>query len=121
MNGAYQRGELVVRTPTLATLPHPGPLHVGEEESIRLAIELQAGLLLVDDLDARQIARRNFDTLGASAGIKGTLGIIVTAANARLISPTEAIEMVKALKYRPDVWLASSVCDAVIEVLRRFS
>ncbi len=121
LNAAYQRGELVVRIPALAALPHSGLLHAGEEESIRLAVELQAGLLLVDDLDARQVAQRNFDALGASAGIKGTLGVIVTAANARLISPAQAIEMVKALKYRPDVWLASSVCDAVVEVLRRFS
>jgi predicted nucleic acid-binding protein len=121
LNTAYQRGELVVRTPTLTALPYPGLLHAGEEESICLVVELQAGLLLVDDLDARQVAQRNFDALGASAGIKGTLGVIVTAADARLISPAQAIEMVKALKYRPDVWLASSVCDAVIEVLRRFS
>jgi len=42
---AYQRGILTVRTPSLATLPHPGALHAGEEESIRLAIELKAEAL----------------------------------------------------------------------------
>jgi len=119
LNEAYRRGELIVRMPTLAALPHLGPLHAGEEESIRLAVELQAGLLLMDDLEARHVAQRNFDAIGASSGIKGTLGVIVTAANTRLISPVQAVEMVKTLKYRRDVWLASSLCDTVVEVLRR--
>jgi predicted nucleic acid-binding protein len=119
LNEAYQRGQLIVRTHTLAALPHPGLLHAGEEESIRLTIELQAGLLLMDDLDARQVAQRNFDAVGVTSDIKGTLGVIVTAANTRLISPVQAVEMVKTLKYRRDVWLASSLCDAVVEVLHR--
>jgi predicted nucleic acid-binding protein len=117
LNEAYRRGELIVRTPTLVILPHPGLLHAGEEESIRLAIELQAELLLIDDLDARQTAQKNFDAAGVSTDIKGTLGVIVTAARVQVLSPVQAIDMVQALKYRPDVWLNPSLCDAVARTL----
>jgi len=115
---AYQSGLLTVRTPALAVLPHSEFLHGGEEESIRLAIELKADWLLIDDLDARQTAQKNFSAAGISTEIKGTLGVIVSAAQASNISSEQAIEMIQTLKNRPDVWIASSLCDAVIETLK---
>ena len=118
LNEAYQRGELGVRTPTLDTLPRPGLLHAGEEESIRLAIELQAEWILIDDFDARQVAQENMTAAGVSTRIKGTLGVIVTFASSQRISSTQAIDIVQALKERPDIWLAPSLCDAVVETLR---
>ena len=118
---AYQRGELGIRTSTLDTLPRSGLLHAGEEESIRLAIELQAEWLLIDDLDARQVAQENLTAAGVSTRIKGTLGVIVGFASSQRISSAQAIDIVQALKERPDVWLAPSLCDAVVETLYRYS
>ena len=115
---AYQSGLLTVRTPAPAVLPHPEFLHGGEEESIRLAIELKADWLLIDDFDARQTAQKNFAAAGVAMDIKGALGVIVSAAQAKIIVPNQAVEMVQALKNRLDVWLAPSLCDAVIETLR---
>jgi predicted nucleic acid-binding protein len=94
---------------------------IGEAGSIRLAIDLQAEWLLIDDHDARRIAQQNFAVAGVSTGIKGTLGVIVTAFNAQLINPTQAIEWVKVLRDRPDIWLSSSLCEQVINTLQRFS
>jgi predicted nucleic acid-binding protein len=116
---AYQRGELVIHTPTLPALSHPALLQAGEAEGIRLAIELQADWLLVDDLDARQAARENFTAAGVSTSVKGTLGVIVSAVMAQLRSPEQAIELIKTLKSRPDIWLAPSLCDKVIQTLQR--
>jgi predicted nucleic acid-binding protein len=121
LNETYQRGELIVRQPALTPLPHPDRLHAGEAESIRLAIDLQAEWLLIDDLDARQIAQQNFAVAGVSTGIKGTLGVIVTAVNAQVINPAQAIDWVKVLRDRPDIWLASSLCEQVINTLQRLA
>jgi len=46
--------------------------------------------------------------------------VIVTAASTHIISPKQAMDMVQALKDRSDVWLAPSLCDAVIEALRLY-
>jgi hypothetical protein len=75
----YTRSAPKVRAPTLATLPIPALLGPGEEESIRLAIELRADCLLVDDLDARRAAEKYFAMAGVSTAIQGTLGVIVSA------------------------------------------
>jgi predicted nucleic acid-binding protein len=117
LNEAYQQGILTVRTPSAISLPYPDFLHAGEAESIRLAIDLPSDWLLADDLDARQIATQNFVAAGVSTGIKGTLGIIVTAAMARIISVEQATDMVKTLQNRPDIWLSPALCKTVVKSL----
>jgi predicted nucleic acid-binding protein len=79
LEAAYQRGALRVQATAGDSLPTPGLLHQGEAKSIRLAIEQSADLLLVDDLDARQLAGANFQAAGAPTEIQGTLGVIVSA------------------------------------------
>ena len=116
---AYEQDLLVVQAPSSVPLPHPDFLHAGEAESIRLAIELEAEWLLVDDLGARRIAERNLSVANPATGTKGTLGVIVTAAHAQAIAPEQAIDLVQALKGRPDVWLAPDLCEVVINALRR--
>ncbi len=118
LQAAYQRKVLRVQAPTDDTLPIPGLLHRGEVESIRLAIEQSTDLLLVDDLDARQLAEANFQAAGAPTGIKGTLGIIVSAYRQNLLTQQEAIGLINALKSRPDIWISARLCDQVIRTLR---
>ena len=116
---AYQQGMLIVRTPSSVSLPHPDLLHEGEAESIQLAIELEAEWLLMDDLRARHIAQHNLTAANRSTVIKGTLGMIVTAAHTQALAPEQAIDLVYALRGRPDVWLAPALCDVVIRTLKR--
>jgi len=119
LDAAYQQGVLTVHAPALESLPHPALLHAGEDESIRLAIELEAEWLLMDDLRARQIAQRNLTSSSLSTNVKGTLGVIVTATQSQMISSGQAVDFVEALKGRPDIWLAPSLCEAVIKTLQR--
>jgi predicted nucleic acid-binding protein len=118
LNEAYLRGELVVRQPGGVHLAHSGALHAGEVESIQLAIEQQADWLLIDDFDARQLAQQNFAMAGLAIGLKGTLGVVVTATHGQIVTPVQAIDLVKALKNRPDIWLSSDLCEAVIKTLQ---
>ncbi|MBE7468648.1 MAG: hypothetical protein DPW09_25380 [Anaerolineae bacterium] len=119
LNEAYQRGELVVRRPGATQLAHSGSLHAGEVESIQLALKLPADWLLIDDFDARQLAQQHLTLAGLTVGLKGTLGILVTATQAQIVTPAQAIDLVKALKSRPDIWLSSDLCEAVIKTLQR--
>jgi len=117
LEAAYSRGMLQVRTP-VSVLPVPSLLHEGERESIRLAIELDADWLLVDDLDARHAAETNFSAIGLTTRIKGTLGVIVSAFQQEQVSRETSIALVESLKSRPDIWIASVLCDRVVAVLQ---
>lgn len=119
LQAAYQQGMLIVHTPSSVSTTRPDFLHAGEAESIQIAIELEAEWLLMDDLGARQIAQRNLTAAKLSTGIKGTLGVIVTATHAQEIAPNQAIDLVQALKGRPDVWLTPALCEVVIKTLQR--
>lgn len=121
LNAAFTSGRLQVRTPQLASLPVPSLINRGEDESIRLAIELGADWLLVDDLEARRAAMDNFASAGVSTAVKGTLGVIVTAYLHKHLARQQAIDLVSALKARPDVWISDDLCDQVIHALQTSS
>jgi len=115
----YQGGTFEVRKPALAALPPPALLGSGEAESIRLAIELRADWLLIDDYDARRTAESNFAAAGVATATQGTLGVIVSAHTQGHLSADRAIEMVQAIKGRPDIWISTELSDQVIRVLAR--
>lgn len=112
---------LILAAPTLPSLPVPLRLGPGEDESIRLAIEHRADWLLIDDYDARQGALACFQAAGVTTQIKGTLGILMSAHQEGHLSRSEAIDLVKALSQRPDIWISSDLCRRVIELLARSS
>lgn len=106
------------RAPAAASLPVPALLGPGEEEGIRLAIELPADRLLLDDLDARRAAVRNFEAAGVAPSIQGTLGLLVSAYRQAHLGRDQAIELVEAIRGRPDRWISAALCDRVIDLLR---
>lgn len=118
LEAEYRRGLFEVRTPSLTMLPSPALLGPGEEESIRLAIELHADWLLADDFEARRAAELNFAAARAPTAVKGTLGIIVSAFGEGHLSRERAIELVETVKGRPDIWISAELCDRVIDSLR---
>jgi hypothetical protein len=71
--------------------------------------------------DSGPLAQRNLAAANLSTGVKGTLGVIVTAAHNHVIAPAQAMELVQGLKGRPDVWLAPALCEAVVKALQRLS
>ena len=100
------------------TLNLPKLIHAGELDSILLALQLQADLLFIDDWDARQIAEANFRRLNAKTNVKGTLGIIVTTCQNRILSLQQALELLEAMKFRRDIWISAELCDRVIDTVR---
>ena len=118
---AHEAGRLEVRAPALAELPVPALLGAGEIDSIRLAIDLAADWLLVDDLQARRAAQQNIEAADVPTAIQGTLGVIAASCRAGHVSRERAVELVQAIKGRPDIWINAELCDRVIESLKQFA
>ncbi len=74
---------------------------------------------MADDFEARHAAELNFAAAGAPTAVKGTLGVIVSAFGEGLLSRERAIELVEAVKGRPDIWISAELCDRVIDGLKQ--
>jgi predicted nucleic acid-binding protein len=55
-------------------LDQPAELHRSELETIKIALQLSADFLLLDDLDTRQVAEENCRKMAAAPAIKGDAG-----------------------------------------------
>jgi predicted nucleic acid-binding protein len=113
----FREGEIEIQAPSLSLLPVSAKLGPGEDECIRLAIEVQAEWLLMDDLDARRFAEDSLRVAGANTRIKGTLGVIVSAHQDGLLPRGKALALLEALHDRPDVWLSRKLILRVIRSL----
>lgn len=100
--------------PVLALL---AKIHPAEHESIQLALQLKAGVLLLDDWDARRVAEANFKAFKARTVVKGTLGVIVSACERQIIGPEHAVKLLEEIKFRRDIWISAKLCDRVIQVV----
>ena len=119
LQARYESGELAVMSPRDAPVPTPAALGLGEEQSIMLAIEVEAAWLLVDDLDARHAALNSFAVAGSKAQIKGTLGVVLAAREGGALAKEEAIQLVESLRNRPDIWISSNLYDRALDLLER--
>lgn len=114
---SFRDGLLEISGPAKLSFPVPARLGPGEEEGIRLAIQMDADWLLVDDFAARQAAVANFQATRSRARVKGTLGIIVSACQQKLLTRDEGIALVEALNQHRDIWLGAALCKRVIALL----
>lgn len=94
-------------------------LGAGEQESIRLAIERSAGLLLLDDWEARQIALTELSAAGSPTKIRGTLGVIVAAYASGVVTRATASELIERIRQRPDIWISDRLCERALAALAR--
>jgi predicted nucleic acid-binding protein len=95
----------------LHSYSHAVILGAGETELLSLALDLEDVLVLLDDEEARAEARR----LGLAA--KGTLGILVEAWRAGLLSFQETEFLILEIAARPDIWISERLCRQVLEQL----
>ncbi|MHA1684912.1 MAG: DUF3368 domain-containing protein [Candidatus Heimdallarchaeaceae archaeon] len=81
-------------------------LHKGEKEVIELAIQLQENLVLLDDEEARIVAKKY------NLRVKGTLGILIDSTKKGLIDKNSAIKYLKKIN---DIMYLSSDLYALVE------
>lgn len=77
----------LVRIPNIAI----NTLHPGELEAISLALSIKEGIILLDDQEARNIAR------GLKLKVKGTLGILINLKERGNFTSAEAISHLELL------------------------
>jgi predicted nucleic acid-binding protein len=82
-------------------------LQSGETAAIHLAKELNADLLLVDDMQARRAAA------GRNIKLTGSIGVLEMAASAKLLKLETAFDLIK----QTDFWISHKLLD---ESLRLF-
>jgi len=112
---AYQV-KLAIQRKYLAVMelknPHPQveylPLHNGEKEALNLALDNRSSLVLMDDM----IAREHAQSFGFQ--VKGTLGIIVSAYQNKLLSLNEVQIVVETIMKRNDIWIATGLCRSIL-------
>jgi predicted nucleic acid-binding protein len=90
-------------------------LGAGETHLLSLARSFSEAevLVLLDDELARTEARR----LGLQ--VKGTVGVLVQAFRAGLLSIREAELLLLEIAARPDLWISEKLCQQVIEQLKQ--
>jgi hypothetical protein len=79
----------------------------GERESIELAVTLTA-LLLIDDERGREAARQ----LGVT--VRGTLGVLIEAYRAGLISADQLRFYFGQIEERTDIWISPALCHRLL-------
>jgi predicted nucleic acid-binding protein len=89
-----------------------GRLHRGELEAMRLALELGADLVLLDDLAARHKAQR------MRLKMIGTIGVLLLANRRGVISAAEARDALDELIDRHNLYLSQSIRQQVMTELR---
>jgi len=100
---SYEQATFEVKALDVQAVPVlilPAKIHPAEHESIQLALQLKADVLLLDDWDARRVAEANFKASKAHTVVKGTLGVIVTACQRHIIRPEHAIELLEEIQCR---------------------
>jgi predicted nucleic acid-binding protein len=87
-------------------------LDPGEHELLALAQTLTAPLVLLDDEVARTEARR------LQIQVRGTLGILVQAYRAQLLTFAQVELLMQTIAARPDIWISAKLCAQVLASLR---
>ena len=80
-----------------------GTLHAGELEAIRLAEEMSAGLVILDDLRARQKAKQRKQIF------TGTLGVLKLAQEKDFLDKSTFVEYLDALSGQHGMWLSEKL------------
>jgi len=106
---------LDISDPLLQSYDSAPILGLGERHVLALAQSFTGAeiLVLLDDEMARAEARR----IGLQ--VKGTLGVLVEAFRAGLLSFDETELLLLEIAARPDIWISEKLCHQIIEQLKQ--
>ncbi len=90
----------------------PVILEPGEYELLALAQTLPDPLVLLDDEVARTEARR------LQLHVRGTLGTLVQAYRAQLLTFDHVELLIQEIAARPDIWISAKLCEQVLASLQ---
>jgi uncharacterized protein len=88
-------------------------IDLGEAEAIALARQQQADWVLIDNAHARSAAH------SANVQCKGTIGILLQAFRAQLLTLTDFELLIHEIKRQPALWIGEALCDEALATARR--
>jgi hypothetical protein len=89
-------------------------IHRGEADSIQLAKELNAQLLLINESQGRRAAKAE------GLKVKGTIGVLFDALKAGAISKDEALNILREFRDNPQIfWIEPGIIEAAIDKIRK--
>lgn len=89
-------------------------IHIGEAESILLARELDADLLLINERDGRRAAKN------AGVKVKGTIGVISDCIERRILTVGAAVEILILFRDNPsEFWIDPDIIDIAIKRIKK--
>ena len=112
---ALQRKQLIALDVIYDDLPSDIaslPIDAGEKEAIYLATRVPNSVVLLDDLKAREEAKVR------KLAVKGTIGVLVQAHRAGLVTLDEMGTIFEAIIASDDIWIASDLCREVLNRLK---
>lgn len=89
-------------------------LDLGEAEAIALAKESNAKLLLTDDLDARDVAKR----MGLEPS--GTVGVLLRAYRRRILARKRTVDALRKLHSDSTLYITSDLVDLAVKAVRQY-
>ena len=88
-------------------------IHIGEAESILLARELDADLLLINERDGRRAAKN------AGVKVKGTIGVISDCIERHVLTVGVAVEILIIFRDNPsEFWIDPKIIDIAIKRIK---
>jgi predicted nucleic acid-binding protein len=87
-------------------------VQAGDAETIVLAKQMGADLLLIDDGDARGVAKSK------GVKIKGTLGVLIEAYEKQILTLNEVEAIFFQIEKRKDIWISKRLCREVFAKLK---
>ena len=109
---AVRQERIIVEDVSLSDLPFGIDslnLDAGEREVIYLSTQQPGSLVLLDDLKAREEAKR----LGLT--VKGTLGVFTQAYRENLISFAEVSAFMETIIAHDAIWISADLCREVLK------
>ena len=91
-------------------------IHIGEAESILLARELDADLLLINERDGRRAAKN------AGVKVKGAIGVISDCIERRILTAGVAVDILIIFRDNPsEFWTDPKIIDIAIKRIKNLS
>lgn len=89
-------------------------IHRGEADSIQLAKEIRARLLLINESQGRKAAKSE------GLKVKGTIGVLFDALKTGVISRDEALNILREFRDNPQTfWIEPGIIEAAIEKIQK--
>lgn len=75
-------------------------------------------LIALGKLNRLELLAELYERVQMKLRVHGTLGVLVQAYRARILSLSETQLLIAEIAIRPDIWISAKLCEQVLQALR---